>query len=348
MGGGHQSATGSSEGGDGAKPPGLLPAIIGISGSRALQGEMDVFREHPPAGVILFARNIADPPQLASLIASLREVLPAALLMVDQEGGRVARLRPPHWQAHPPARAIGDLHARDDAAGLRAAWITGALIGAQCRQAGFDVAAAPVLDVADPAGHDVIGDRAFSADPQAVAVLGEAMARGLLAAGIQPIGKHAPGHGRARADSHAELPTLEDVAEADLIPFRANAWLPWMMTAHIRYTAQDMDHPATQSPALVRLIRALGFDGVLTTDDLAMHALTGTPGERALRALDAGCDVALHCSGVLEDTLSVLSAIPPMTAGTHARLQAASAMARASRVDLDVPALTAERARLLS
>ena len=323
-------------------------AIIGIAGLTLSADERETLSRYRPAGVILFARNIADPPQLAALIGCLRAILPGGFLIVDQEGGRVARLRPPHWQAHPPARAFGDLHARNPASGLRAAWITGALIGAQCREAGFDVTAAPDLDVADPAGHSVIGDRAFSADPYAVAALGGSLARGLLAAGIQPIGKHAPGHGRARADSHAELPTLDDVAEADLVPFRANAWLPWMMTAHIRYTEQDMDHPATQSPALVRLIRGLGFNGALITDDLAMGALQGTPGERAARALDAGCDIALHCSGVLEDTMSVLSAIPPMSAAAQARLDAASAMARASRIELDVPALTAERARLLS
>ena len=267
--------------------------------------------------------------------------------MVDQEGGRVARLRPPHWQVHPPARAIGALHARDNAAGLRGAWITGALIGAQCQQAGFDIAAAPVLDVASPDGHDVIGDRAFAADPHAVAELGEAVAHGLLAAGIQPIGKHAPGHGRARADSHHELPTLDDVVKADLIPFRANVWLPWLMTAHIRYTAQDMHHPATQSPALIRLIRDLGFEGVLTTDDLAMQALTGSAGQRAARALAAGCDIALHCSGVLNDTRDVLDSIPTTLDVTTDRLSLARTMALGGHVDLDVAALTAERAALL-
>jgi beta-N-acetylhexosaminidase len=323
------------------------PAIVGLSGVGLSSSERDLLRHYVPCGVILFARNITDPVQLADLIASVREAVPDVLLMVDQEGGRVARLRPPHWQAHPPARAIGELHARDAAAGLRVAWITGALIGAQCRDAGFDVVAAPVLDVADPAGHNVIGDRAFSADPQAVAALGEATARGLLAAGVQPVGKHAPGHGRARADSHMEMPVLADVSEADLTPFRQNAWLPWMMTAHIRYTARDMDHPATQSPTLVRLIRGLGFDGVLTTDDLAMNALTGTPGERAVRALSAGCDIALHCSGVLAESASVLAAIPPMTPAARARLEAAAAMAATARTELDIPALTAERASVL-
>ncbi len=325
------------------------PAIIGLSGPTLTADETTLLRAHAPAGVILFARNIQDPPQLAALMSALRAILPPeAVLMVDQEGGRVARLRPPHWQAHPPARAIGGLHARDAAAGLRAAWITGALIGAQCAAAGFTLAAAPVLDVAAPDGHDVIGDRAFSADPAAVAALGAAVARGLLAAGVQPIGKHAPGHGRARADSHLELPVLADVAESDLAPFRANVWLPWMMTAHIRYTAQDMEHPATQSPALTGLIRGLGFEGALMTDDLAMHALTGAPGARAARALAAGCDIALHCSGVLADTADLLAAIGPITAGAAARMAAARGLAAASRTDLDPAALGAERAALLA
>jgi beta-N-acetylhexosaminidase len=323
------------------------PAIIGLSGPVLLPDEAALLAAERPTGIILFARNITDPAQLATLIAAIRAVLPQALLMVDQEGGRVARLRPPHWQAHPPARAIGTLHAHDPAAGLRAAWITGALIGAQCHAAGFAITAAPVLDVAAPDMHDVIGDRAFSADPHAVAALGEATARGILAAGVLPVGKHAPGHGRARADSHLELPTLDSVAERDLIPFRTNAWLPWLMTAHIRYTDQDMHNPATQSPALIGLIRGLGFAGVLTTDDLAMQALTGTPGERAARALAAGCDIALHCSGVLADRADVLASIPTISEATRARLRDASATAQAARTALDAAALTAERAALL-
>ena len=323
------------------------PAIIGLSGPTLLPAEAFLLASEEPAGVILFARNIADPGQLAALTAAIRAALPGALLMVDQEGGRVARLRPPHWQAHPPARAIGTLHARDAAAGLRAAWITGALIGAQCHAAGFDIAAAPVLDVAAPDMHDVIGDRAFSADPQAVAALGEAAARGILAAGVQPVGKHAPGHGRARADSHLELPVLDSVAGRDLIPFRANAWLPWLMTAHIRYTDQDMHHPATHSPALISLIRGLGFAGVLTSDDLAMQALAGSAGERAARAVAAGCDIALHCSGVLAESRDVLASLPELTQVARDRLAAAAVMSQVARTAPDVAALTAERAALL-
>jgi beta-N-acetylhexosaminidase len=302
--------------------------------------------EFNPLGVILFARNIESPAQLAGLIGAL----PAGtIIMVDQEGGRVARLRSPHWRTHPAARDIGALHGRDLAAGVRAAWLTGALIGTQCAAAGFNVVAAPVLDVADRHGHDVIGDRSFSADPQAVAALGGAMARGLLAAGVQPVGKHAPGHGRARADSHHSLPVLDDVSDADLVPFRANAWLPWMMSAHIRYTARDMTAPATQSPAIIEgVIRATGFAGVLVTDDLAMNALSGSPGERTASALAAGCDVALHCSGVLEESASVLRAAAVVTPDLAARLAAARQQAADARQELDTASLAEERAALLA
>jgi beta-N-acetylhexosaminidase len=328
----------------------MKPAIIGVSGLALTGEETALLQRAQPAGVILFGRNIADPAQLAALVKALRAALPDnALLMVDQEGGRVARLRPPHWRAHPPARAVGAVYARNAEAGLRAAWLTGALIGAECMTAGFNLVAAPVLDVAAPDGHDVIGDRAFSADAAAVADLGGAVARGLLAAGVQPVGKHAPGHGRARADSHLELPVLADVAEADLLPFRQNAWLPWLMTAHIRYTAKDMQNPATQSASIISgVIRALGFNGVLITDDLAMQALSGSPGERAHTALAAGCDIALHCSGVLAETADVLASVPDAPAATLARLAAATVAAGSARIALDADALAGERAALLS
>ena len=333
----------------------MKPCIIGVSGPVLLPEEFAMLRAKTPAGIILFARNIENPTQLSTLVRDLRAALPdEAVFMVDQEGGRVARLKPPHWRAHPPARAIGALHARDAAAGLRAAWLTGALIGLQCRAAGFSVVAAPVLDVAAADGHDVIGDRSFSADPASVAALGGAMARGLLAAGVQPVSKHAPGHGRARADSHLEMPVLADLAEADLRPFRENAWLPWMMTAHIRYTARDMLNPATLSPAIVAgVIRAsaglgVGFEGVLTTDDLAMGALSGTPGERAARAVAAGCDIALHCSGVLAASADVLTALPEMSVASAARLAAARKMAAGAAQLLDEASLAHERDALLA
>lgn len=323
----------------------MRAAIVGLAGPALLDEEAALFRDHRPAGAILFARNIHDPQQVAALSAAIRAVLPPhAVIAVDQEGGRVARLRPPHWHAHPPAAAFEYL-------GARAAWLTGALIGVDCAAAGIDLVCAPVLDVRVPGAHDVIGDRAFSSDPDVVARLAQAMADGLMAAGVQPVGKHAPGHGRAMVDSHAALPRVppdQDLTD-DMRPFILCHGLPWMMTAHILYSALDPAWPATLSSAIIgRVIRGrIGFKGVLVSDDLAMSALTGHPGARAARAVAAGCDLALHCSGVLADTAEVLRDCPDITDLTLARLAAARAMALAARVPLDGLALAAERDALL-
>ena len=302
-----------------------------------------MFRVDPPCGVILFARNIQGPQQLAALIAHLGRVLPAgALLMVDQEGGRVARLRPPHWRAHPPAARLS---------GVRAAWLSGALIGLDCAAAGFDVVAAPVLDLAVPGAHAVIGDRALAEAPLDVARLGRAFAAGLLAAGVQPVGKHAPGHGRARVDSHFALPRVEaNDLGADLLPFALNADLPWAMSAHIVYPAWDDALPATLSPTVIEtIIRGrMGFEGVLVTDDLAMKALAGVPADLAREALAAGCDVALYRSGDFAPTVELLRRCPPLTAAATTRLASARALAARRRLALDGAALAAERDRLLA
>lgn len=324
-------------------------AIVGISGPTLLPEEAALFRAHPPAGAILFKRNIEDPAQLASLIAQLRAALPqGAALMLDQEGGRVARLRPPHWPAHPPCGAIGALPPPQAA---RAAWLQGALIGLDLADAGFTVAAAPVLDRrVEGANFAAVGDRAFAESPETVATLGRAMAQGLLAAGIQPIGKHAPGHGRATLDTHHALPTVDDSqTDQDLAPFIANAWLPWMMTAHILYQAWDPARPGTLSPPVIRhAIRGrIGFSGLLCSDDLAMNALQGTPRDRALHALAAGCDIALYCPGDADGTQAVLSAVPALSPPARRALSAAHAMAQAHRQPLDRAALAAERADLL-
>jgi beta-N-acetylhexosaminidase len=290
--------------------------------------------------------------QLRLLITALRRVLPhAAVLMIDQEGGRVARLRPPYWRAHPPAASIGALFERDRRAGLRAAWLTGALIGAQCAAEGFDVAAAPVLDLAIPGAHSVIGDRALAADPPAVGRLGRAVAAGLLAAGVQPVIKHAPGHGRALVDSHIGLPRIEaNDLDADLLPFALNTDLPWAISAHIVYPAWDAALPATLSPTVIEAIirRRIGFEGVLVTDDLAMQALSGTPADLALQALAAGCDIALYCTGELAPTAELLALCPPVTAPAAARLHTARSMAAGRRLALDETAIAAERDRLLA
>jgi beta-N-acetylhexosaminidase len=314
--------------------------------------EVALFRAYPPAGVILFARNIEDPRQLASLVVALRRALPPrALLMVDQEGGRVARLRPPHWRAHPSAASLGALFTRRRHAGLRAAWLTGALIGYDCAVAGFDVTAAPVLDLAIAGAHAVIGDRALAEDPSSVARLGRALAAGLLAAGIQPIAKHAPGHGRTRVDSHFALPQVEaNDLDADLLPFALNTDLPWAMSAHIVYPTWDAALPATLSPTVIgRIIRGrIGFGGVLVTDDLAMKALSGTPAELARQALAAGCDISLFCSGEPAPTAELLATCPDLTEAAAARLAAARALALTRRLAIDPAALAVERDRLLA
>jgi beta-N-acetylhexosaminidase len=325
----------------------MAAAIVGIAGHVLVSDEAELLRESAPAGVILFARNIADPAQLQALVRSLRAVLPdGAVLMVDQEGGRVARLRPPHWTAHPSAGAIGRLFADDQQAGLRAAWLTGALIGLDCAAAGFDVACAPVLDLRLPGAHDVIGDRAYGEDAASVARLGRAAAAGLLAAGVQPVGKHAPGHGRARVDSHKDLPVVEaNDLDADFLPFARNCDLPWMMTAHILYRGLDPAAPATLSASVIgQVIRGrIGFRGLLVSDDLAMQALSGSPAERAVGALAAGCDLALYCPGDAGGTTAVLRAVPRLTAGAAERLAAASSLARGRRLALDPASLLAER-----
>ncbi len=330
-------------------------AIVGIAGTEVSRNEEELFAAFPPAGVILFRRNIVHDGQLADLMRSLRAVLPAnAVLMIDQEGGRVARLHPPMAEEHPSAAAIGALFARDPAAGRQAAFLTGALIGLECRAAGFDVVTAPVLDLHVADAHPVIGDRAFAADPVSVTTLGGALAEGLLAAGVQPVAKHAPGHGRASADSHLALPRVDATAAelaADLYPFARLNHLGWMMTAHILFEAWDQALPATLSPAVIGgVIRGqIGFKGLLISDDLAMAALTGTPLQRATAALAAGCDIALFCSGDIVDNRALLRGCPEISARARGLMAGARAAATAARrPTLSASSMLAARAELLA
>jgi len=321
-------------------------AIVGIAGPVLTPAEAALLRAHRPAGVILFGRNVVEPVQLHALTAALRAALPqGAVLLVDQEGGRVARLRPPHWRAHPAAGRIGEVYDTNPQAGLRAAWLTGALIGLDCAASGFNVACAPVLDVRRAGASDVVGDRSFSADPQAVARLGAAMADGLLASGVLPVIKHAPGHGQAMVDSHVALPEVAQLATADLTPFIANAGLPWAMTAHVLYRDRDAERPATLSPLIInQVIRGeIGFAGLLCSDDLAMQALRGTPAERAVSCLQAGCDLALYCPGDFAGTAAVLEACPSPTPEALARLATGAALAQSRAIALDAAQLAAER-----
>ena len=326
-------------------------AIIGIPGPTLDAESKALLRAYPPAGVILFGRNVQSADQLTALLTDLRKLLPPeAVLMVDQEGGRVARLRPPAFDAFPAARRIGDLHARDQQAGLRAAFLAGASIGLTCAGLGFDVVCAPVLDMPAPGADAVIGDRAFGSDPDKVATLARAFAEGLGQGGVQPVMKHLPGHGRAQVDSHLALPELDAPHDDELEPFRANADLPWGMTAHILFRDLDAVHPATQSHSVISgVIRGrIGFGGVLVSDDLAMQALSGAPALRALRALEAGCDLALFCPGGARDNRAVLAACPEVTAETLARLAIARDWVAARKTELDLAAITAEREALLA
>lgn len=285
--------------------PGRLPVILGMSGLSLRDDEAALFTKFPPTGIILFGRNIAEPGQLASLMAALRGVLPAdAIFMVDQEGGRVARLRAPHWPDLPPAASLADNNA---------AFAHGLALGRMVAAAGFNMAAAPVLDLHQPGASDVIGDRALSAAPEIVAALGGHIAAGIMQAGVMPVMKHIPGHGRALVDSHLSLPRIPAGVDltADFHPFQANNTLPWAMTAHILYEAYDTLNPATLSARVIaEVIRGIiGFTGRLMSDDLAMGALSGTPATRAQAALAAGCDVALYCPGDMAGNSEILMAL---------------------------------------
>lgn len=309
----------------------MLPCILGLSGPDLTRHERAFFAEAAPAGFILFARNCIDPDQLRRLTDTLRDLTGRADLpiLVDQEGGRVARLGPPHWPTFPPQARFGDLYAKAPISGMEAARVNAEAIGHVLREAGINVAALPLLDLTHPEGHNIVGDRAFGADPLHVASLGRAVLDGLAAAGVAGIIKHMPGHGRAEADSHGELPVVAASAEeleADLFPFRRLADRARIgMTAHVVYAAWDDQRPATLSPMVIAdVIRGrIGFDGLLLSDDICMGALSGPMAERGCAALAAGCDLVLHCSGVLEEAIALAEAMPEMAATAMERLIAA-------------------------
>jgi beta-N-acetylhexosaminidase len=305
-------------------------AIFGCAGPVLGAGERAFFAEAEPWGFILFARNVEAPEQLRRLTASLRDAVGRdAPVLIDQEGGRVARLRGPAWREWPPAleecRRLPTREARARAMRRRYQAIADELRGV-----GIDVNCAPVLDLARSETHAVIRDRCYGDDPAEVAAIGRAVADGLLAGGVLPVIKHVPGHGRATLDSHLALPEVRAgraELDADVAPFRALADLPMAMTAHVVYPALDPGAPATQSAAVVRLIREeIGFDGLLMTDDLSMRALRGGFAERASRALAAGCDVVLHCNGDASEMAEVASAVPELAGAAARRAEAALAL----------------------
>lgn len=311
-------------------------AVVGLAGTRLTPEERQLLTALPPAGVILFRRNCADRAQLAGLVDELRSLVDGRPLavFVDQEGGRVQRLAPPQWRSLPPARAIGGLALMDRASGRDAAWLLGRLIAHDLREVGIDVACAPVLDVAAPGMTEAIGSRSFGADPTLVAELAGTCLDGLAAGGVAGVIKHVPGHGRALLDSHLSLPVVTairaELAVADLVPFGRLRNAPFAMTAHVVFTDLDPERAATLSRRVIAdVIRGeLGIQGLLLSDDLAMHALVGEPGERARMALEAGCDLALYCTGRIEETEAVLAAAPALAPSLVARLE--GVLARAS------------------
>lgn len=296
--------------------------ILGCAGHALTADERAFFRDCDPLGFILFARNIDTPDRARRLVEELRSSVARAdaPVLIDQEGGRVARLRPPHWRKAPPARVFGELYRRDPEKGLEAVKLNSRLLAADVASIGVDVDCLPVLDIAFPETHAVIGDRAYADRPEPVAALGRAAADGLLAEGVMPVIKHIPGHGRSTVDSHDDLPRVsasrELLERTDFLPFKLLADLPWAMTGHLLYDAVDPTAAITVSPGgIENVIRGhIGFDGLLLSDDLSMQALGGSLGDRAARSLAAGCDIALHCNGRLDEMIEVAGRSGPMTA----------------------------------
>ncbi|HEY3912341.1 MAG TPA: beta-N-acetylhexosaminidase [Stellaceae bacterium] len=311
--------------------PAPRAVILGCAGEELSAAERRFFAEADPAGFILFRRNCRAPDQLRRLVEALRDSIGRAdaPVLIDQEGGRVARLRPPHWRLYPPAARIGTL---PDPEAAEAARLGARLIADDLARLGITVDCLPVLDLPVGGADPVIGDRAYGAEPDRVALLGRAVCEGLIEGGVLPVLKHIPGHGRAKVDSHYACPTVaaayDELASTDFAPFRALAAMPWAMTAHIVYRAIDPMAPATLSRRLVgEIIRGeIGFDGVLVSDDLSMRALGGRLGERARRALDAGCDLALHCNGDPAEMEEIVAAVGPLSAPAAARLARAEAL----------------------
>jgi len=308
--------------------------IFGCHGPVLSDAEKRFFAKIDPLGFILFARNCETPDQVARLVADLRGAVGRhAPVLIDQEGGRVQRLKPPHWRQAPAGRVFGDLYGRDRDGARAAVTINSRLIARDLAALDIDVDCLPVLDIPVDNADAVIGDRAYGMEPGVVADLGRAAADGLMAEGVDPVIKHIPGHGRALVDSHHSLPVVdapEDVLEAtDFAPFRALNDLPWGMTAHVVYTQIDADLPATLSPRVVdRVIRGhIGFQGLLMTDDLSMKALAGTMTERTAAALAAGCDIALHCNGDMDEMVAVAAGAGPASDSVRDRLAARAAKA---------------------
>lgn len=308
----------------------MIPAIFGLSGLTLTNDERAFFKDADPAGYILFGRNVENRPQLRALTDELRSLAGRddLLISIDQEGGRVARMKPPEWDAYPTGQVFADLYELAPASAIEALRANAQLLGQDLAETGISVDYWPLLDVRQTGAHDVIGDRALGEEPAGIAALARAVLDGLSRAGITGCVKHIPGHGRAMADSHKELPIVTASAEElelDIAPFKKLFDAPIGMSAHIRYTAWDAENPATLSPFVISEIirKRIGFDGLLLTDDLDMEALSGTVPERAEAAIAAGCDIALNCWAKMPDMLGIAERLPTMSDASADRLKRA-------------------------
>ncbi|MEN3930920.1 beta-N-acetylhexosaminidase [Microvirga sp. W0021] len=321
----------------------ISAAIIGCSGLELSPDEISFYKDNNPWGFILFKRNIADREQVRRLCDALRNITGRddTPILIDQEGGRVQRMGPPDWPAYPTGNAYGEVYARDQKLGIEMTRFGAHLIASDLREVGITVDCLPVLDVPVVGAHDVIGNRAYGNEPEIVATLGLAASNGLLDGGVLPVIKHIPGHGRAGVDSHLSLPIVEcsrEELEQDFAPFTKLADMPLAMTAHVIYSAIDADNPATTSKIVIDEIirRYIGFSGLLMSDDLSMQALAGSLGQRAKAAFAAGCDVALHCNGQMDEMIAVMAEVPALDGQALKRAVSALEMIAAPRPSVDL------------
>lgn len=333
----------------------MTPAIFGFSGTSLTADERAFFKEADPAGYILFDRNIGSREQLRALTEDLRGIhgRERLLVSVDQEGGRVQRMRPPEWVKFPPSEVFARLWDVAPASAIEAARANAEALGLDLSEVGITVDYLPLLDVRQPGAHDVIGDRALGTEPMQVAALGRAVLDGLARAGVTGCVKHMPGHGRAMADSHKELPRVEaseGELEIDIEPFRTLADAPIGMTSHLVYPAWDAESPATLSEKVVGDVirKRIGFAGLLLTDDIDMEALAGPVPERGVKALAAGCDLVLNCWAKMDDMAGLAEKLPAMSDETRLRLDRALAAAGGSETAGDRAELIARRDALLA
>ena len=334
-------------------PP--LAAVFGCTGLTLGRDEAAFFERCTPFGFILFKRNIETPDQVRALVDQLRTSIgrAEAPILIDQEGGRVARLGPPHWPEYPPAATFGRLALKDPDAACEAVHAQACLIAYELVALGISVDCAPVLDLAVEGAHTVIGDRAFSDDPSIVAMLGRAFCDGMLASGVYPVLKHVPGHGHATVDSHQDLPLVtlarSRLDATDFLPFRKLRDMPLAMTAHVGYSEIDGTRPVTVSAPLIETVirKDIGFEGLLLSDDISMHALDAVYadiGERAGAALQAGCDLVLHCNADSAEMRSVAAACGAMSDAALACWAAAGQLLNTKQVgDIPPPEFLAQR-----